>query len=552
MRKKERIAIIGGGLGGCLSALMLARLKDDNGEPKYDITLIEAQDKLLNGASLIASRLHLGGEYPLSFDTAKDCLIGATMWKLLMPKDIYTPAPPMKFLVAQETQEAGKAAVPENKRALTLQKYKENADKVWKIYEPIFSKIIQNLFGGDLAKAEAALFGSFKAEDFFRPLNPCEYANYNQGNTKIAGGFQSQEIGLNVPKYLAMIQAELESQPNITIRKNCKVAANGILGTRGEFTILDDQKEALYFDQVVQAAWQGGPEITPQINQGHPGDQDGVQVYQRAMLLINLPRNWETPPAFIMLGEHGGMLSPYNDKIAVCYLPVEEAAYCHNHLLTEDAPSLPGEQWIMSDSEKKKRTKTYFELLKERFPVLKDLTFEEANPRLIVRDTLNFQYELEKRHHNVPIEVMVLQQGMRPSMEQSMRTRLDMEEQAHKPPFEIRQGHFVLYPTKATYAVNAALQIASMVEARSINHEEQTLIPPPSPEEVLGQISTPEGIAKYSLKDMKVPTSGYIHDFIDAHGLDRKMLESTWPALPHMQDVDSITQGKPIKRSASM
>ena len=53
--------------------------------PKYHITLIEAQPHLLNGASCIASRLHLGGEYPLDTDTASVFTVTVVMLDALQP-----------------------------------------------------------------------------------------------------------------------------------------------------------------------------------------------------------------------------------------------------------------------------------------------------------------------------------------------------------------------------------------------------------------------------------------------------------------------------------
>jgi glycine/D-amino acid oxidase-like deaminating enzyme len=142
MAPREEIAVIGAGLGGCLTALMLAK------NPRYHVTLIEAQDTLLNGASAIASRLHLGGEYPLDPQTAQDCLMGAVIWKLLMPnhgederqENILTPTPPMKFLVAKKTEEFGRKNAGEE-RTLTLDKYVSSYEKIRLAYRDIFERV---------------------------------------------------------------------------------------------------------------------------------------------------------------------------------------------------------------------------------------------------------------------------------------------------------------------------------------------------------------------------------------------------------------------------
>lgn len=522
----EEIAVIGGGLGGCLTTLMLARLKDDQGNQKYHVTLIEKSPTLLGGASTIASRLHLGGEYPLSEDTASHCLIGATIWKLLMPKDIYSAAPSMKFLVGEDTEKSGK---------LTVEKYLEAYEKVRMQYEGLSHKI-KTAFNWTDQQVQDELFGSPESGRFYRKLTPDEYPEDYYG--KVAGGFQSQERGLNVPKCLATIQNELEKlqkQKKITIRTDCQVEKDGIKGKLNHFRIHCKNGEKIAARQVVQAAWQGGPEITPDIEPTLGGKHEGVMVYKRAMLLVDLPKGWKTPPAFRMLDDDGFMVSPYNDKVGIFYLPIEDAAYRDKWHLTNDEPSLPKHWDHITDSERESWTQRYFTLLKERIPVLKDA----SNPRLIIRDTLNFQKGLEQRHNEMVTEIIAAPR-MEMALQQQQEQRLDLqqlEDEPHSNPSEsqvkrrdeiqVRQGLFTLYPTKATYAIMTALQAAHMVEMRSQN-QTKWLIPPPKEQEALNLILSDEKRARYSLADMKPPRS--YSQFFDEHPeLDPKMLANSWP-----------------------
>ena len=528
-QKREEIAIIGGGLGGCLTALMLAK------DPKYHVTLIEAQDTLLNGASAIASRLHLGGEYPLDPKTASDCLTGATIWKLLMPESIYTPTPPMKFLLAQKTQEYGEKHLEDDK-ALTLDKYLTVYEKIRNEYKIIFAKV-QKGFGWNDETTKKSLFGSFEEGKFSRPLKPEEYGDYNQGHTKIAGGFQSQELGLNVPKYLAMIQTELEAQErkgNIAVLTSHKVRKKGIKGNLGNFTILredgeyikDENGKPKIFKQVVQAAWRGGPEITPQL--GQSGNQGRtVTVFKRAMLLVDLPPGWKTPPAFIMLGENGGMLAPHNDKTAICYLPTEQAAYRKHYMLTNKDPALPEDWDRSSEGTKTEWTETYFRLLKNRFPVLKNAT----NPRLVIRDTLNFQQDLHQRQHQAVLEVTSGAPIVNMSM--GMFQQQEMQQWSRPPIVEVKRGLFTLYPTKATYSLQAALQAAAMVNTRSHDSEAELIYPP---EDTLGLILSPEKREQYSLARMQEPNIRFFVRFFREHPeLVPAMLQETWPMEPAVE-----------------
>lgn len=516
--KKEEIAVIGGGLGGCLTALMLAK------NPRYHVQLIEAQDKLLNGASVIASRLHLGGEYPLDPETAQDCLKSAVAWKLLMPnkeipgqENIFTSTPAMKFLVANKTEEDGRR-LPEDSQKLTVNQYFKSYEKIRESYEGICKKMSQAL-GWDEDTTQKNLFGSYKEGEFFKRLKPEDYDGYKD----IAGGFQSPELGLNVPKYLALIQAEIEKQEklgNIAVLKGYKVKNNGIKGEKGNFSIRCENGEELHASQVVKAAWSGGPAITPQI--GNHGERGNITtVYRRAMLLINLPPGHKVPPAFVMLGENGGMFAPYNDKIAICYLPVRGAAYIKDHPLTNKFPSLPEDWDHLSNERKEKLGDEYLALLKKRFPFLEGATKKE----LIVRDTLNFQKELHQRRHEQAEEATVVRPAR--GMRLEMRQKQELQQWQRPHVIELERGHFTLYPTKATYAVGAALQAVDMVEERSRHPRTEEKM---CPKDILELVSDPQIRERYSLGALQAPDDKFYDEFFKQHAdLHREMMLDSWP-----------------------
>jgi len=535
----KEIAIIGGGLAGCLTALMLAKERvvhpDKTTSPKYNITIIEAQSTVLNGASVVASRLHLGGEYPLDEVTANDCLKGAVIWKLLMPKGIYTPTPPMKFLIAQETQEEGK---------LTETMYKQAYDKIKHNYGIAITKIKYTAGRRTEQKeTEQKLFGP--KEGLFKDLDPKDYADYNQGETEIAAGFRSQELGLNVPKYLAMIQHELEAQKNITILTKHKVNENGVYGSlKNKFiihcqngTIKEHDGQHKKFDQVIMSAWRGNPAITPHLDKKKP-----VTVFKRAMLLVDLPEGWKTPPAFIMLGQNGGMLAPYNDKIAICYLPTEEAAYRKAFRLTEANGSLPKTWDRLSKDDRKEWTDRYFALLKKRFPILESA----KNPRLLIRDTLSFQQDLTMRRDETVTEIkapvmrVILHTQQEPEVVMTQAHMQHMEADPYESPLEIKPGVLTIYPTKATYSVRAAVQAAALVNERSEYPERSTLVA--LEEDTLDLILRKPS---FSLADMQeldpIKDKTYFEKFFKKHrdlAGGWKILENTWP----FQEIPNGTQ----------
>src|SRR5262249_14874536 len=144
------------------------------------------------------------GEYPNDPKTRDDCFKSGIIWKLLMPKTIYTtPVPSMKFLVARETEDL--AQTPEatgNVEAMHKLSMRHYCNEVFtKLHGKYFStvKMLQRKAGFTQKEAEDALFGPTK--DFFQwllPINPqlttCQdYAKYDRAPTRIAGGFQSVE-----------------------------------------------------------------------------------------------------------------------------------------------------------------------------------------------------------------------------------------------------------------------------------------------------------------------------------------------------------------------
>lgn len=539
---KNEIAIIGGGLSGCLTALMLAK------NFGYHVTLIEAGDTLLHGASAIASRLHLGGEYPLDETTALHCLRGAVMWKLLMPNaalnpneaDIYTPVPPMKFLVAEETQREGEEPQGE-KKTLTLEKMSEAYETIRLAYKKIFHQVMKEK-KWDKATTEKALFGSYEPGEFFRQLAPEEYADYKN----IAGGIQTQELGLNTAKYLAMVQAELErlqAEGRVEILTQHKVKKRGIEGKLNNFTIKCQNGKEVRAGQVVQAAWSGGMELMPQeeapVNRRRKNVEERLEqhVYRRAMLLVDLPDGCQVPPAFVMLGEHGGMFSPYNGKVAVCYLPVDEAAYINECRLSHEQPSLKPGWDTMTGGEIKQRAARYFSLLKERFPFLEKAT----NPRIVMRDTISFQKQLHERHPYFVQEhtSMNLGMGMYAELEQEQEMEILQHDEPTKRVKEFKKGLFSMCSPKGTYVVGDAATAAAMVNCRSKNPRAAAVLCPDMVQDILHDTqhnyslgSLPETDAAFNEKFFRE------HPDIDPKINSQKTNPETSPLLPAPQVTD--------------
>ena len=129
--EKFDVAIIGGGYTGVFSALLLSRLKDANGDSALRVCLLERDEHLMNGSSLVPARLHLGGEYPKDPVTARQCLLGAMLFRQMMPTDdILTDRKHLDFLVAKDSP------------STLLDEVKQRYEELRIIYKGLFEEIL--------------------------------------------------------------------------------------------------------------------------------------------------------------------------------------------------------------------------------------------------------------------------------------------------------------------------------------------------------------------------------------------------------------------------
>lgn len=560
--KPEEIVVNGGGLNGCLTALFAARVTNPDGSPKYHVTLLEKGPRLFDKTSLIASRLHLGGEYPLDLKTGLDCLKGGLILKMVMPKSIYSDRVPMKFTVAKATEEHGKNiehensyerdASKHNNKYLTAEKYKEHYEKICEQYKDYFDQIKASPYFAEIKKAKGwqdtmtpeqadkhlaeELFGlpvkgkkggykEHSKDAFYWHLSDKELRKISP---HISGGFQSQEKGFNIPIYLSFLQRALEDQSNIDIKYNSKTTKVQKAGGKFEVSYeADGIVKTAVADQVVEAAWDGNPKIT--------GAKDPFTIYRRAMLLMDVSRveGFEKlDPTFVMLGRNGGMLSPYNMDTAIGYLPGEEIAddarkeaqfgpdqgsymgFKKIHPDGDDWNTPPG--WNDSEEDKESRMRKIFDGLVKLFPFLKGPTPEtSAQPKkLLVGNTLNFQNSLEQRRHQPTQEVV--------------------DEQGNAVP-----GHLVVYATKATLAPQSAIEAVEMIKKRSRLREQQT------PDAPIGAVPDALDLVmqnQYSLRapDIALPAQDTARQFARQHDLPEDM--ASQHALPKDETALHVAQ----------
>ncbi len=128
-RRREKIAIIGGGYTGVLTALLLAKLQDEEENPFYEVHLYDSNPELMMGASLAPARLHLGGEYPKDEATALQCLKSAILFRQML-RGVYTDISKTAFLLSNNSKEQ-----------LTYEVMKENYSKIKNRYGNYYTQL---------------------------------------------------------------------------------------------------------------------------------------------------------------------------------------------------------------------------------------------------------------------------------------------------------------------------------------------------------------------------------------------------------------------------
>jgi hypothetical protein len=328
-RDRPKITVMGGGISGILSTLNLALLKDSSGTPIFDIDLIEADPLLMNGASKLICRLHLGNEYPTHPETALQCIFGATLFcQQFQTKQVFTQQEFLEFLIAQKTLQN------EELTADTLIGHNE-------ILKKRYAQYLDQIRGKYGAQTENLLFGPL--DSFFETLLPPLISDH------FGFGIKTKEKGLQ-PIGLGVILENLlerisQTQQNLRIHRAIEVKSiKQIAGGRG-FEIITSSQKPLYSRYLVNATWHNIPPLNRLMKRlpaaAAVAPLAGTQVFLRTLALVDTrdcPFPSKDSSYFGLLGEEGGMVSRF-PGVAALFIPADEYSYQGDCILDEDDAS---------------------------------------------------------------------------------------------------------------------------------------------------------------------------------------------------------------------
>lgn len=445
--------VIGGGLGGIFSALLLKKTYQALGKEGWRVVLLERNPHLLMGASLMPGRLHLGGEYPLHPETANDCLTGAVFYRQLL-RGVYTEISAIQYLINKATVQA---------EELTSEQQREAYEQIRTQYGEIYRKFEEE--GGDTND----LWGS--PEDFFRALD--------EGELPASGVFDSgiatQEKGLD-PVKTGVLLTMLLDESGVEVSLDTEVRDVEHVQPDNRF-ILSTSHGRIAARNVVNATWEKIYSLDckakrdKRIQDEMEGQEEvkRYEIFARAMLLADISECFEEETKMdeissylSFLKDKGGMFSPVNRNVALIYWPDKEGAYIGGSYLGGSRDHLTPKVRKKINKERKEerepgpRSNRILEDAKRKYPIINKKGGGAKPIRLIIRPTLSINTPLEARQHK-PVEVIV-------------------------------NGWFHALPTKATFAPLTAIEAVQhillrmeILEEPSIKEEETDLPPIPEP-----------------------------------------------------------------------
>ena len=388
--EKPKIIVWGGGITGILTALNLSLLKDGNGNPLFDIDLIEANPNLMDGASKLICRLHLGNEYPTDFETAIQCLFGATLFRQqFQTNHVLTSIPYNDFLIARDTIESGK---------LTPQDLENHNKLLRECYRSYLKQV--SVLNSD---PESLLFGP--SSEFYKILSEELIPEH------FGFGIRTKERGLQPIALGVVLEDLLKKQPNIHVHRATPVKFARKVEGRG-FELTTASGQSFYSRYLVNATWHNISLFNHMLTRRGdfpPDFKSEKKVYIRSMAIVDtsaciLPLD---NSYFGLLGKDGGMFSRFNQRVASIFIPDDDFSYQGDCVINDKMTSVSA---IPSELQRRLRTlaeptanlklaKKILDNAKTKYPQL-----NQAKPLFTITRTTLTQDESVSRRTHLPVK----------------------------------------------------------------------------------------------------------------------------------------------------
>lgn len=291
------VTILGGGIGGCATALALA-------ESGANVTIIDRSELLSGTSDRTPGRMGLGFHYLSDPDTALTYLRATIEFVTKHPG----------FMIGEKDADAHHLS-----HGLYLVT-KDSFVPASVIMER--TKQIQMEYAA-LVEADKsnAVFGP--PESFYRVLDSREYAK-DIAVDKVDLAIETQEHLLDWPEFKKYMLEKITSHPNITIEKHHKVIG-AAYAKNGGFTIstqtANGQLRSIDSGYVVNATWENIEAIDHKM--GFPMAQNSRTNRLKLLVEIDIPQEFHNKPSmFFCMGPHGMFSNMGNGIGRITYAPV--------------------------------------------------------------------------------------------------------------------------------------------------------------------------------------------------------------------------------------
>ncbi len=407
--------IVGGGITGVMTALTLANAAKQGRIKIGTIKLIDQNEQILTGASMVVARQHRGGEYVKDRTTANQCLYSAALWQqMFRTKRMLTAQTANDFLLAKASNDLSDG--DDGLREAELRDHYTFLNERYKEY-------LSQLSSSGVAHAEGLLFG---APPIFRNLESEELRTLGLDNHFAAGistgeqGFHPVGMGTLLESLLRFHNVEIITGYNVTeieplFGKGFRVRGRGLPPIYGRYLInaawYNNQHLAKLIKRFDQSSLvsnfcsnQGSAVHSPSgSDSDHSSISDPKRVFLRCLALVDTSKC--TVPKdrsfFGVVGKHGGMVSFFNDQVATIFIPGEGFSYQGEYILDESTvDTLPHaakrKLHELATTKKMDVAQKILDNAKTKYPFLEQATVKT----LYVQTTVSENGEIFKREHS--------------------------------------------------------------------------------------------------------------------------------------------------------
>ena len=305
-----KVAIIGGGIAGVMSAVELAKAG-------HQVTIFERGHSILSHtSSRHARRLQQGYHYPLDYNTAAQCLKAAIEFKreFYGCNVSYSTGEWWNVITKESLDHTGRSSDQGSK--IDAGSFRHLAHGLREYYRTLVKEDLRNRVFGDPDKFFSVIQGSEVAK----------WLNVDRAGKCIA----SCEEVIDVERLVELLKTRINLSSRlykgeISLKANTLVTAIESVTSGWRITSNDNRSGAEEFDAIINATWSLSNEVNSMAGLGLKNREMTVRL--KPMVFAKLPEKLRAiPSTFFLLGSFTNFTNLGNGNIAITYAPESNVA----------------------------------------------------------------------------------------------------------------------------------------------------------------------------------------------------------------------------------